>query len=179
MLKRYAIVDATTNRLITVVEYDQEPSTPLPGFGDGVIAVQNDLVGRDWTWDGAQLVPPPVPEPTIGELIAYANVAQWQKATGGFPTNINGQEISFPTSTESLALINGKLSRFQQPNPPTSVLWQVSATEFITISADDFSSLAVSVADFVQSTFDHLQIVLGQILNGTITTKSQIDTAFA
>jgi hypothetical protein len=59
-MQRYAVVDTNTKTLLTVVEYDETPTNPPPGFANGVIAVQSDAVGGDWTWDGTQLVAPPV-----------------------------------------------------------------------------------------------------------------------
>ncbi|WP_316235055.1 MULTISPECIES: hypothetical protein [unclassified Bradyrhizobium] len=65
-MQRYAIVDTTSNRVLTVVEYDVTPTTPPSGFPDGVIAVQNDAAGSNWTWDGTQLVAPtPVVTPSV------------------------------------------------------------------------------------------------------------------
>jgi hypothetical protein len=58
---RYAIVNTNNKKLLTVVEYDTEPTTPPPGFPKNVIAIRSDVVGGDWTWDGTNLVPPPVP----------------------------------------------------------------------------------------------------------------------
>jgi hypothetical protein len=68
---RYAIVDTNTKALLTVVEYDTEPAVPPPGFEEGVIAVQHDTVGGDWTWDGTQLVAPPIvviPAPQVTQV---------------------------------------------------------------------------------------------------------------
>jgi hypothetical protein len=56
---RFAIIDTSTSKVVNVVEYDVAPSNPPPGFEDGIIAIQNDAVGPDWTWNGTALVPPP------------------------------------------------------------------------------------------------------------------------
>ncbi|WP_316200920.1 MULTISPECIES: hypothetical protein [unclassified Bradyrhizobium] len=178
-MKRYAIVDTVSMKLITVVESEAELPHPIPGFSEGVISIQHDTAGGDWIWDGEALSAPPVPPPTIEQLIGHANSVQWSKATGGYVTTINGEQVAFPTSPESLSLINGKHARLQQANPPASVLWQAGATSFITIAAADFERIAVEVADFVQVTFEELQPVIEKILSGEISTLAQIDSAFA
>lgn len=131
-------------------------------------------------WTAAEsYVPPPPSPPTISDLIAYANKAQWKKATGGYTTTINGQSVTFATTSDSMALINGKFARFQQPNAPASVDWQVSPTEFVTLTAADFNALAINIADFVQATFDKLPQLIADINSGAVTTTAQIDQVFA
>lgn len=114
-----------------------------------------------------------------GMLPTYANTVQWAKAIGGYQTTIQGQQILFPTTPDSMAFIGGKVQRLQQPNPPTSIIWQISANVFVDIPSDDFTSLAVAIADAFQATFDTLATVMSQIAAGTITTREQIDAAFA
>ncbi|WP_316224637.1 MULTISPECIES: hypothetical protein [unclassified Bradyrhizobium] len=112
-------------------------------------------------------------------LVAYANAQQWAKATGGFMMTVNGKQVMFATTSESLALMTGKAARLQQPNPPAQVTWQIGPSTFITIAAADFILLATAVADFMQSTFDKLAVVLAGIAGGTITTRDQVDAAIA
>ena len=114
-----------------------------------------------------------------GMLTMYANAVQWTKAIGGYQTTVGEQSITFPTSTESMGLISGKVQRLQQPDPPTSISWQIGPTSFIDIPAADFTALATQIADFVQETFDMLKTVFSQIETGTITTREQVDVAFA
>ena len=113
------------------------------------------------------------------DLATYANAKQWAKASGGYVATINGAQVSFATSTESLALIAGKVARLQQTNPPASVQWQTGETMFVTIAVADFIAASIAIADFVQATFDKLATVMAGISAGTITMFSQIDAAFA
>ena len=55
---RYAIIDAVTEKIVNVIDYGIAPSNPPPGFETGIIAVQSDVVGPDWTWDGGPGGPP-------------------------------------------------------------------------------------------------------------------------
>lgn len=118
---------------------------------------------------------------TKDELVAYANEVQWAKAIGGYTATVDGDEIEFSTAPESLSLISGKVQRLQQPNPPGAVKWQTGPSTFVDISRDNFIAVGAEVADFVQSTFDMLDIVIDEITATppTITTKVQIDAAFA
>ncbi|SIO51222.1 hypothetical protein SAMN05443247_06907 [Bradyrhizobium erythrophlei] len=61
-MQRYAIIDTATDHVINVVEYESSPSSPPPGFDQGIIAVQSDLADMSWTWNGTSLVAPaPLP----------------------------------------------------------------------------------------------------------------------
>jgi hypothetical protein len=55
---RCAIINTTTNAIENVVEYDTQPANPPPGFAANYIAVANDSVGLEWSWNGTALVPP-------------------------------------------------------------------------------------------------------------------------
>lgn len=114
-----------------------------------------------------------------GMLLTYANARQWEKATGGYPVKVGDLDIIMPTTVESMSLISGKVQRLALPNPPVSITWQVGPTELIDIPADDFTSIAIAVADFVQETFDTLKVVFADVDGGTITTIEQIDDRFA
>lgn len=111
------------------------------------------------------------------DLIAYANSRQMSLALGGFLAVINGKPVPFSTSMDGLTLMNGKVSRLQQPNPPSVVNWQVGATSFVAIAPADFMTAAIKVGDFVQATFDALPAIFSAIAAGTITTRAQIDSA--
>lgn len=116
--------------------------------------------------------------PVKGALKTYANELQWRLATGGFTVEFTGGKvITFDTSTEGQALITGKVARLGQPSPPTSVKWQSGPEQVTTITAAQFKSAAVQVADYVQATFDKLGDVLAAINAGTITSKAQVDAA--
>lgn len=113
-----------------------------------------------------------------GMLLTYANARQWAKVIGGYATTIGEQQIVFPTTPESMSLISGKAQRLEQPDPPTTINWQVGVTSFIDIAAADFTELATEIADFVQETFDTLKTVFDQIGSGAITTRAQVDEAY-
>lgn len=120
--------------------------------------------------------------PTLDEpgLIAYANYAQWMRATGGFTAPVNGSPVTFATTSDSFSLMTGKAVRLQMPNPPVTVNWQTGPTSFVAIAAADFTVIATEIADFFQATFDMLNsTIIPGITAGTITTTAQIDAALA
>jgi hypothetical protein len=116
---------------------------------------------------------------TVQGLTGYANAKQWSLATAGFTVPIGGKNITFTTDEISMALITGKAVRFMQPGAPASTQWQTGPTTFITIAAADFLTAATAIADFMQSTFDKLAVVLSGIAAGTITTKAGVDAGFS
>jgi hypothetical protein len=108
---------------------------------------------------------------------AYANAKQWALAIGGYTVTIDGVGLTFSTNVASQALIIGKAVRLGQPNPPATVNWQFGPGDFATISAADFLAAAVKIADFVQATFDALELVLADVDAGAITTTAEVDAA--
>jgi hypothetical protein len=137
-------------------------------YEGGELLVPSDLVSAVLAIDKTKT-------PT-NALIAYANGKQWAIATGGFTATVAGTPRNFATDTISQGLMEGKVARLGQANPPTSFDWQFE-TGFVTIAAADFLSAAIAVADFVQATFSTLKTVLAAIQAGTVTTTAGIDAA--
>jgi hypothetical protein len=69
-LQKYAIVDTNTNLVINVIQYENQPNNPPPGFSPETIAVQSDTAGPGWTYVNGQFTPPSSPAPTPDELLA-------------------------------------------------------------------------------------------------------------
>ena len=81
-MQRFAIVDPNAGKVLTVVEYEAAPSNPPPGFDVGIVAIQSDIVGGDWTWNGTALVPPaaPVVPPFPETVLSQDLMAQFTAA---------------------------------------------------------------------------------------------------
>jgi hypothetical protein len=66
MPMRYAIIH---NGLVeNVIDYDDPPSNPPPGFPSGYIALQSDTAGPGWLYQDGEFVnpnPPPPPVPYV------------------------------------------------------------------------------------------------------------------
>lgn len=132
-----------------------------------------------WLFDGEHFVQPTADTFSKAQLNAYANLRQWQAATGGHIVVIDGEPTAFSTSEASMSLLAGKTMRLQQPNPPATVKWQVGPTAFRDIPAAEFTAAATEVADFVQGTFDTLEELFGLIADGVVTTPAGIDAAYS
>jgi hypothetical protein len=111
------------------------------------------------------------------ELIEYANIVQWKKALAGVMIPVGDSVIVVPTDTTALALLSGAVARAEKPNPPEYISWQAGPTTFVNLTPAQVVAIGVAVADFMQATFDTLQVVINGILSGAITSKEQIDSA--
>lgn len=148
-----------------------------PAIAAKMVAVPAGVTVEDgYVYANGVFSAPPASAATQAQLLAYANAKQWALASGGYMVTIAGQALLFATDLTSQALITGKAVRFGQANPPASVDWQFPSG-FVTIAAADFMSAAIRVADFIQATFNTLQVVLAAIASGSITTTAQIDAA--
>lgn len=66
-MQKYAIIDGIN--VVNVIDYDEQPSNPPPGFEGNIIAVQSDAVGPDWTYVDEQFIAPILPAPDPVQLI--------------------------------------------------------------------------------------------------------------
>jgi hypothetical protein len=61
---KYAIVK--NGIVVNLIEYNEQPTSPPPGFEDGHIAIQEDSASIGWTYVNGQFIDPNPPE--IGEV---------------------------------------------------------------------------------------------------------------
>ena len=69
MLTRYAIIDGIN--VVNVIEYENPPGNPPPGFPYNYIAVQSDIAGPGWIYENGVFSdpsPPPLSRPTEEQL---------------------------------------------------------------------------------------------------------------
>ena len=131
MLQNYAIIDGIN--VISIIQYEEQPSNPPPGFEAPIIAVQSDIAGLGWTYvDGvfiAPYVPPPTPEELIAQCKATASgilsATDWTSiADVGDPTKANphlvnqAAFISYRSTVRNLAV-----------NPVVDPVWPTAPTE--------------------------------------------------
>jgi hypothetical protein len=69
MLQNYAIIDNVN--VINIIQYEEQPFNPPPGYENPIIAVQSDIAAPGWTYVNGQFIDPYIPPaPTPEELIA-------------------------------------------------------------------------------------------------------------
>ena len=83
-LQKYAIISG--NKVINIIEYETQPTQPIPGLDPSYIAVQSNVAGPGWTYNnGVFTTPqpysswtlvndvwtPPTPMPTDGKLYVW------------------------------------------------------------------------------------------------------------
>ena len=62
-MARYAIIDG--KNVINVIDYDEPPSNPPPGFTDPIIALQSDIASPGWIYENNTFIAPPELPPII------------------------------------------------------------------------------------------------------------------
>ena len=58
-MNKYAIVKDGV--VVNVIEYEEQPSTPPPGFDEGHVAIQADHVSPNWHYANGQFTDPNPP----------------------------------------------------------------------------------------------------------------------
>ncbi|WFP74492.1 DUF4376 domain-containing protein [Mesorhizobium sp. WSM4906] len=110
---------------------------------------------------------------SLSELTAYAAEKRWEKETGG--VTIAGVQVS--TSRDSQAMITGAYS-YSEANPDETIKFK-AASGWIEMDHNTVVAVANAVGAHVQACFSIEQAVSEAIAAGTITTREQIDAAFA
>lgn len=64
-LIRYAIINGED--VVNVIDYEEPPGNPPPGFSNNYVAVQSDVANPGWKYISGQFIdpnpPPPAPLP--------------------------------------------------------------------------------------------------------------------
>jgi hypothetical protein len=60
-MNKYAIIKDGV--VINIIEYDEQPSTPPPGFEDGYVAIQSNEASIGWIYENGQFTNPVPIEP--------------------------------------------------------------------------------------------------------------------
>lgn len=66
---RYAIINTNTNIVENVVEYDNIPINPPPGFENNYIAIDSDIANPGWEYKNNQFIDPTPP-------LSYSHIPQ-------------------------------------------------------------------------------------------------------
>lgn len=140
-------------------------ATPASAYGEGIVVLpySGDLPLED-------LIGKAAPAP---DLYAYAAAKRYAVETGGIA--LNGARID--TSVASQAKI-GNAYLLLQASGGASVEFKAESG-FVTLTADQFKTLALAVGRHVQACYAKEADVDAAISAGTIKTIAEVDTAFA
>lgn len=124
---------------------------------------------------GGALVPPPVVSLSKAELEDYLADRRWQAEQGGafwrgWPIHTDDRSQGKYLSELQAIALNVRVD-----NDP----WKFADGEFRPVSNADFPELAIAARDHVRNMFGIEALVLAEIEAGTVTTRQQIDAAFA
>jgi hypothetical protein len=143
------------------------------------------------TWLAGERLPTPWPRDDEGEqtdaalqevlapyglfatLESYAADRRWRIETSGI--TLSGMPVR--TDRESQALINGAFALAK--DDPDTVIQFKGASGFVMLDAAAILAVGRAVAAHVQAAFAKEADVLADIADGTITTREQVDAAFA
>jgi len=104
----------------------------------------------------------------------YAASVRYAKETGG--TTVSGR--AYLTDRETQAKLTAGVL-LGQVNPSASIKWKLADGSFITLDAAGMTAVAAAVGTFVQTCFATEASVAAGIDAGAITSRAQIDSAFA
>jgi hypothetical protein len=107
-------------------------------------------------------------------LIYYAANARFNKASGG--VSVTG--LVYNTDVVSRNTINSAYA-FSTANPAQTFSWKLSDGSFVTLDQAGVAKLNNSVSTFVQDCFTCESNTVASINGGTITTRANVDAAFA
>ena len=131
MLQNYAIIDGIN--VINVIQYEEQPSSPPPGFESPIIAVQSDTASIGWTYVDGVFIAPPVPAPTPEELIAQCKAI----ATGILQSTdwTAIPDVADPTKSNPYLMNQDEFVAYRSTvrnyavNPVTDPVWPTEPTQ--------------------------------------------------
>lgn len=131
-------------------------------------------VNVGWVVVEDTIVPPAAAPVHPTDLVAYARDARWRAEVGGMLWN----DIPIATDDSSKVKIAGaRLAA--QANPAFETTWWGSHGEGVVVDAPLIIALSDAVLAHVDATFTTFGLVKAGIDTGAITSRAQIDTAFA
>lgn len=171
---RFARIDAGFVAEIIVVDDDREIEHL---FHPDIVAASRpcgDEVVTGWVFDGEEFAPRPPPPPTGADLLAYAADARWRREVGGI--TVSGVPIA--TDDRSKVMIVGARVA-AEADPGWSTIWHGADGQIYPINAAAIIAISAAVEAHVNSGFATFAEVKADIEAGTITTRAEIDAAFA
>jgi hypothetical protein len=110
----------------------------------------------------------------FADLIFYAADARWRRQTGGIAV----AGVDYRTDRISSSERNNAYD-YAQANPAAVFKWKLPDGTFATLDQAALTKVAMSETGFVQSCFTCESDTVASINGSTITTRAQVDAAFA
>jgi hypothetical protein len=110
----------------------------------------------------------------FANLTYYAASARYTRASGGI--EVTGHVYN--SDVVSRNTVNSAYN-FAQLNPTQTVQWKLADGTFVTLDKAGIETLNASVSEFVQLCFTCESNTVDAINAGTITTRAEVDAAFA
>lgn len=110
----------------------------------------------------------------FADLKGYAADVRYRREIAG--TMVGG--VAYPTDRETQAKMTAAVV-MTQVNPSATFQWKIADGSFVSLDAADMLAVALAVAAHVQAAFAAESDVVAAIDAGTISTKTQVDGAFA
>lgn len=108
------------------------------------------------------------------DLAAYVNQRRWELETGGI--EVAGAPIR--TDEQSQAKIQGAFQLAQQ-DPEVEIDWEAQPGQWVTLDAPTMIGIGLAAARHVQRCFSAARQVGGLVATGEVTTRADVDAAFA
>jgi hypothetical protein len=134
----------------------------------------SDDVEQGHIYENGEFVAPVEPEPTQGDLLAYAANKRWQKEVGGI--TVSGVPVA--TDDRSKQMIMGARIA-ADADPDFTTPWVGADGDVYPLTAQEVIGVSNAVLAHVASCFATFASVSANIENETITSDDEIDTAFA
>jgi uncharacterized protein DUF4376 len=108
------------------------------------------------------------------DLIHYTADARWRRQTGGITVAGVAYRTDRVSENERNAAYN-----YSQANPAATFQWKLPDGTFLTLDATQLANVTTAEGGFVQACFACEKDTVASINGGTITTRAEVDAAFA
>lgn len=156
------------------IELDGQPVHVSERFAPDFVAQLLPAAGGvevGWRYDGTSFNPP---AGAAVDLVAYARDARWRAEMGGMVWN------SVPIATDDSSKLKITGARIAaEANPAYETTWWGADGEGVVVDATLIIQLSDAVLAHVDATFTTFGLVKAGIETGTITSREEIDAAFA
>lgn len=115
----------------------------------------------------------------FANLTYYSADARYRRENSGVTVASIGGTVPFASDVASRNAVDTAWGYMNAKGTTNSISWKMSDGSFITMSTAQVTTLMTDMSTFIQGCFECENANLAAISGGTITTREQIDAAFA